>query len=86
MQERGDARGAIAGVVADNGEVARALGDQRVDQFVRLACAAEATNQDDGAILDALYGCLKVGNDFGNHVAIVLTALVRERLTSGAAS
>ena len=51
-----EARLAIAGIVADDREILRAVFDQRVDQFGRLAREAEAADHDDGAVGDALEG------------------------------
>ena len=50
LQQCGQAGLAIAGVVVDDGELACALGDERVYQLGRLPGAAEATNHHGGAI------------------------------------
>ena len=53
LQQRGEPGLAVAGVVVDDGQVARALRDQRVDQLGRLPGAAEAADHHRRAVGDA---------------------------------
>jgi hypothetical protein len=50
LEQRGQAGVAVARVVVDHGELARALFDQAVDQLTRDAGGAEAADQDGSAI------------------------------------
>ena len=54
LQQRCQPGLAVAGVVVDDREVARAVRDQRIDQLVRLARAAEAADHHGRAVGDAL--------------------------------
>src|SRR3546814_491920 len=62
-QQRGQAGGAVAGVVVDDGEVFRALFEQGVDQFHRLAGRAETADQDGGAVGYVRQGGCRVCNE-----------------------
>ncbi len=65
---------ASAGIVADKCEIFRALFDERVDEFVRLARVAEATDHHGGAIRDIGQRCgRRVYNlvDHGREFAFV---------------
>ena len=65
--QRGEAGVGVAGVVVDDGEVARALRDQRVDQRRRHAGVAEAVNHDGGAVGDVGEGGFGAGDEFVDH-------------------
>ena len=68
LDQRGGASFTVARVVADDGEVARATGDQGVDQLHRHARCAEAPDHDRGAIPD-------VGHRLGGAVPNLLDHL-----------
>ena len=53
LEQRREPGVAVAGVVVDDGQVARALRDQRVDQLGRHAGRAEAADHHGRAVLDA---------------------------------
>jgi hypothetical protein len=59
LQQRRQAGFAVAGVVVDDGELARALGDQRVDQRGRHAGVAEAADHHGGAVVHVGDGALE---------------------------
>ncbi len=71
FQQGGQARIAIARIVVDDDEVARALGDQAVDQLGRLAGAAEAANHDGGAIVDIGQRIKDAGTQFVDHCCLL---------------
>src|SRR5690606_6101229 len=71
---------AVAGVVADHGEVLGALADQRVDERDRHAGHAEAADQDGRAVLDARQRLVRVGEDLG-HAVPTFSALTFSVLT-----
>jgi hypothetical protein len=48
--KRGEALVCIAGVVVDDGELARTLRDERIDELGRHACIAEAVDHDRRAV------------------------------------
>src|SRR5215467_13054511 len=50
LEQCGNADLAVAGVVVDDGEVLRALSDQRVDQLLGHARAAEAAHENGRAV------------------------------------
>ena len=69
---------AIAGVIADHREIPRAVFDQRVDQLGRLARQAEAADQDDGAVGDAVK-CPRKRMSLVDHDCVQNSTLSRQR-------
>ena len=65
--ERGKAAVAISGVVVDDGESARTLRDERVDQRRGHAGVAEAADHDRRAVGDLSECRLGVGEEFVDH-------------------
>jgi hypothetical protein len=59
----------VAGVVVDDGELARALRDQRIDQRRGHARVAEAPDQDRRAVRNVGQGRLGAGKEFIDHGA-----------------
>ena len=57
----------VTGVVVDDGQVARAARDQRVDQLRRHARGAEAADHDGGAVVDVGDGRFERANDLVDH-------------------
>ena len=47
---------AVARVVVDDGQIARALGDQAINEFIRNTRSAKATDEDGGSVLNARHG------------------------------
>ena len=72
-EQRGEAGVAVAGVVVDDGEVARALRDQRVDELGRHAGRAEAADHDGGAVVDVGDGG---GSALGTILLITMPAIL----------
>jgi hypothetical protein len=67
FQQRGEARVAVSGVVVDDSEVARALGDQRVDQGRGHACIAEAADHHRRAVRDVRERGFSGGKELVDH-------------------
>ena len=67
LEQRGEAGLAVAGVVVDDGEVARALRDQRVDQLGRHAGRAEAADHHRRAVVNVGDRGRGAGNDLVDH-------------------
>ena len=67
FDQRGEAGVAVAGVVVDDGEVARALRDQRIDQRGRHAGVAEAADHDRGAVGHVGQRRFGAGEEFVDH-------------------
>jgi len=63
----GEAGVGVSRVVINDGEVARALADQGVDQGGRHPCIAEAADHDGGAIRDVGQGSLGAGDELVDH-------------------
>src|SRR5690606_29263779 len=69
VEQGGEARVAVAGVVVDDREVTRPAGDERVDEFARLTGATEAADHDGGAVGDVGDGARDVAVPLVDHVS-----------------
>src|SRR6266403_295010 len=67
LEQCGEADFAVAGVVVDDGEVAGALRDERVDELCRLASAAEAADHYRRAVRHVAQRGFHAGGDLVDH-------------------
>jgi len=67
LEQRGESRVSVAGIVVDDGEVARALDYEGVDELGGHAGCAEAADHDGGTVVDIGHGSGCGGNDFVDH-------------------
>ena len=74
LDERGDARFTVAGIVADDSEVTDIAGNQTVDQFVGHPGRTEPANQDRCTIADPAYSCREAGHYFVDHHNLIVEA------------
>jgi hypothetical protein len=72
-------RVAVAGIVVDDGELARALRDQRVDQRGRHAGVAEAADHDGRAVVHVGDGVLQRFQCFVDHIPAFFGSLCDNR-------
>jgi hypothetical protein len=70
--QRGEPGVAVAGVVVDDGEPARALRDQGVDEGYRHARATEAADHDRGPVADVGERRFGAGKEFIDHGAEIM--------------
>ncbi|ABA51189.1 hypothetical protein BURPS1710b_A1553 [Burkholderia pseudomallei 1710b] len=69
LQQRGEARLAVAGVVVDDRQIARALRDQRIDQLGGHPGRAEAADHDRRAVVDVGHRRLEGIENLVDHVS-----------------
>ena len=79
LEQRGKPGLAVAGIVVDNGQVARALRDQRVNQLARDTGATESANQHGSAILHSGQRGLERIDDFVYHGVFSRTGRIAAR-------
>lgn len=70
LEQRGEAGVAVAGVVVDHRQVARALLDEAVDEFAGNAGGAEAADENGGAVGHAREGVGDGGRDLVDHGSV----------------
>jgi len=67
LDQRGQPAVAVAGVVVDDGQPARALRDQGIDQRVGHAGGTEAADHHRCAIVDIGHRCVSAGHGLVDH-------------------
>jgi hypothetical protein len=72
LEQSGEAGVAVAGVVVDDGEIARALRDQRIDQRRRHPRVAEAADHHRGAVRYVGEGRFSAGEELVDHGAEII--------------
>src|SRR3546814_12997917 len=70
LEQRGKPGLAVTGIVVDDGKVARAMGDQRIDELVRHARGPEPADHDRRAIENVAYRQSRRGKTLVDHLIL----------------